>query len=90
MREKIGTNSEKNDNFHGKYFNYFRNFQGRNFDFYRKIDSPNKIHAETIFRTAHLNKFPQKVYCFQEIEKLATKSVCFFSFIPFKTPCITA
>ena len=56
----------------------------------KRVDSPNKIHAETIFCTSHLNKFPQKVYCFQEMEKLATKSACFFSFIPFKTPCITA
>ena len=49
----------------------FEIFKGRNFCFFAEkgVDSPNKIPAETVFRTDHENKFLQKVYFFQKLEK---------------------
>ena len=40
--------------------------RGEIFDFFAEkgVDSPNKIPAETIFRTVHENKFLQKVHLF--------------------------
>ena len=54
----------------------FKIFRGRYFCLFpeKGVDSPNKIPAETVFRTANKNKLLRKVYFLQEIEKRATES----------------
>ena len=64
----------------------FKIFKGKNFCLFAEkgVDSPNKIPAETVFCTFQEKKFLSKVYFFQEMEKSATESACFytFTFIP--------
>ena len=63
----------------------FKTFKGRNFCLFAEkwVDSPNKIFAETVFRTFQEKKFLSKVYFFKKLKNVQLKML---AFVPLQYP----